>query len=157
MAEFLVLAKGHWQDNLSKQEIASMTEEQKAKFDRRPQKGDIVCVRPDGWEWGKSECLPDFIVYKIPGMTVEEAMKYEEPVYENKVNVLGDTVPEVVKFRKHQIPVDVVDADKIAVVDSEKQIDISLKDTFVANITDKTKAVVKDGNTDIEDSQAVGG
>lgn len=31
-------------------------------------RGDIVDVRPDGFEWGKSEGLPNFVVIKVPGV-----------------------------------------------------------------------------------------
>ena len=38
-------------------------------------KGDIVCVRPDGFEWSESE-KPKVI--KQPGMKYEDAVKYEQ-------------------------------------------------------------------------------
>lgn len=35
-------------------------------------KGDIVVVRPDGHEWGGEENLPNFVLLKVPGVTVEQ-------------------------------------------------------------------------------------
>ena len=42
-------------------------------------KGHVVCVKEDGWAWGKAECPPKFSVIHIDDMTVAEAMKYMEP------------------------------------------------------------------------------
>jgi hypothetical protein len=39
-------------------------------------RGYPVAVKPDDHVWGKMETLPDFIVLKIPDMTVEEANQY---------------------------------------------------------------------------------
>lgn len=41
-------------------------------------RGDIVDVRPDGFLWGREECLPRFVIIKIPGLnpdTVRAFMK----------------------------------------------------------------------------------
>lgn len=43
--------------------------------------GDIVVVAADGHLWGRRECLPDFLVVRIPGVSVEEAGQYLAPVY----------------------------------------------------------------------------
>lgn len=37
--------------------------------ERRPQPGDVVAIRPDGWEWGRAEGPPDFAVVPIPDLT----------------------------------------------------------------------------------------
>jgi len=81
-AELLVKAKPHWMDSLKQDEIDKMSDMQKEHYNARSQVGDIIVVRPDGWKWGKEECLPNFIVVKVPGMTIEEAKKYEEQLTE---------------------------------------------------------------------------
>ncbi len=45
-----------------------------ATKDRRGcyKRGDIVVVKPDGFEWGAAETLPDFVLVKIPGVTVDK-------------------------------------------------------------------------------------
>jgi hypothetical protein len=30
--------------------------------------GDFVVIMPDGWSWGSGECLPDFVIVKVPGL-----------------------------------------------------------------------------------------
>lgn len=49
--------------------------------DRRAchKKGDPVEIREDGAEWCAYECLPKFYVFKLPGVSVEQAGKYIEP------------------------------------------------------------------------------
>lgn len=49
-------------------------------------KGDIVVVRPDGWQWGRNECLPDFIVVKVPGLAVD--------ISRDAMELLSDNVTE---------------------------------------------------------------
>lgn len=84
MAELLVLAKNHWQDSLSKEDIDKMTNRQKADFEARYQYGDIIVVRPDGWKWGTKECLPDFVIVKIPGVSVPDTKHLEESLFGTK-------------------------------------------------------------------------
>jgi len=37
--------------------------------------GDVVAMRPDGFEWGRMECPPTFVVVKVPEIT--DAAEYE--------------------------------------------------------------------------------
>ena len=71
-------------------------------------RGDIVVVMPDGHKWGNAECLPTFVIVKIPGLSVETAMKYIEPAYvlgneefgiaeRRRWTVLVDTIPNSIK------------------------------------------------------------
>ena len=114
MAELLVKAKAHWMDSLKQDEIDKMSNMQKEQYNSRSQIGDVIVVRPDGWVWGKEECLPNFIVVKVPGMTIEEAKKHEEQLVEY-VDKDGKVVPKsmdsdsqircrVLKVRKYAIP-----------------------------------------------------
>lgn len=41
-------------------------------------RGDVVCVRPDGHEWGRLEGLPRFVVVKVPGVSVAAAESHLE-------------------------------------------------------------------------------
>lgn len=45
-------------------------------------RGDVVCVMPDGHQWGAKESPPDFMVLQVPDMTTEEAQAYLQPVVE---------------------------------------------------------------------------
>ena len=36
-------------------------------------RGDVVIIRPDGWEWGQAERPPKFFVLRVPGLSVEDA------------------------------------------------------------------------------------
>lgn len=92
-------------------------------------KGDPVVVMPNGHNWGNAECLPTFYVFRIPGLTVEEARQYIEPAY-----ILGNPelgISERRKFRFpfwDKIPVDVRDSIKAS---NWKLIDISPADIQV--------------------------
>ena len=80
MAECLIRAKGHWKDSWTPAQVNKLSIAEKEQYDARTQLGDIVVIRPDGWEWGREECLPNFILVKIPDMTVEEAKQYEDSI-----------------------------------------------------------------------------
>ena len=76
-------------------------------------KGDIIVVRGDEWVWGTEECLPNYVVIKLPGVPVSEASKYEEPLTEEvQVEREGkmETESKIVRARKHSVPVADVDA-----------------------------------------------
>ena len=99
MAELLVRAKGHWKDSWNPSVINKLSVSEKESFDARTQLGDIVIVKPDGWRWGKAECLPDFVIVKIPDMTVEEAKQYEDSIMETT----GETT-KMLRFREWKVP-----------------------------------------------------
>lgn len=80
MAEYLVKAKDHWMDKLTAEDVSKLAPQVQATYPMRSQKGDILAVRPDGHIWGNEECLPWFIVYKVPGMSVDQ--DYEKPFIE---------------------------------------------------------------------------
>jgi len=69
--------------------------------------GDIIVVKPDGWKWGKSEQPPQYVVFKLPGISEKDAKKYEES--------LVDENGEMVKSRKYSIDTLEVDYAKIKV------------------------------------------
>jgi len=126
-AELLVKASGHWMDELTQSEVDKMTPDARQSYDARSQKGDIVVVRPDGWKWGKEECLPNYIVVKVPEMTEAEAKKYEEPLTEEVVKTVtidGKDVEQteqvMVRFRKIALPQTDVTACKTGTVSLTK-------------------------------------
>jgi hypothetical protein len=94
--EFLIKVKPSWMEALSDQERIQkgIVEE----YNRRGVVGDIIVVRPGGWKWGKEECLPNFIIIKIPDMTMQEGKKYEDRLTEE---VQGEII--IKKKRKYQI------------------------------------------------------
>ena len=46
--------------------------------------GDVIIAKPNGWRWGKKECLPSYYIIKIPDLSVKEAESYLE-VWNRKV------------------------------------------------------------------------
>lgn len=64
MAELLVMAKNNTHED--------------PEVDRSGcyKRGYVVNVMPDKHPWGKKECLPKFVVIKIPGVPVEKVRKY---------------------------------------------------------------------------------
>lgn len=119
MSELLIKAVEPWNNDAN---TSKMSKDELQMFNSRSRKGDIIVVRPDGWNWGKCECLPDFIVVKVDGK--EEDFKYlEQPLTD-------DTIPEksvMLKVRKYSIPTSEVEATALEVKDFEKIIPISLE------------------------------
>jgi hypothetical protein len=99
MCEALIRAKTHWKDAWNQATVNALSTEEKQQYDARTQLGDIIVIRPDGWEWGSAECLPDFVLVKIPDMTVEEAKQYEESINE-EYTVDGQVRTRMLRFRK---------------------------------------------------------
>jgi hypothetical protein len=77
MAEILVQATRYWKDNFTQAEVDALSADEREKWDARSLLGDIICIRPDGWTWGAKECLPKFIIFKIPSLSYEDAKAYE--------------------------------------------------------------------------------
>ena len=82
MAEILVQAKGHWMDDMSQGEIDALPQSRKDNRDARIQLGDIVVVKPDGWEWGKEEKLPHYMLPRfirlVEKMPMTDTMKIKK-------------------------------------------------------------------------------
>ena len=73
MAELLIQAKPHWMDNFTQAQIDALDDGAKVSRNARIQLGDIVVIRPNGWEWGREETLPNYYIVKAPNISVEEA------------------------------------------------------------------------------------
>jgi len=102
MAEILIRAKGHWKDGMKQADYNALSAEEKIVYDSRTQIGDIIVVRPDGWVWGSSEGLPDFVRVTVTGMTVEEAKQYEDSINEDYQDN-GETRSRMIRFRKFRL------------------------------------------------------
>jgi len=132
MAELLVRAKPHWQDEWDATKVASLTLQELRSYNARSQIGDIIVVRPDGWLWGREECLPNYVVIKIPDLKIEDAKKYEES--------LQDTTDKeksiLLKVRKYQIPKTIIDNAKRI---SQSFVNVEKLQTtiFISNIIEK--------------------
>ena len=138
-AELLVKAKPHWQDAWKADDVDKLSVDEKRSYESRSQIGDVIVVRPDGWKWGKEECLPNFVVIKIPDLKVEDAKKYEEALYEEVTNEETKEVEQrILKRRKHQIPKTVIDGAKIQ-LKSELSVTKEQKPAFISNIIEKTE------------------
>lgn len=140
MAELLVKAKSHWKDGFTQAQIDALTPKQLDEFNSRSQIGDIIVVRPDGWVWGKEECLPNFVVIKIPSLSYEDAKGFEEQLQAEVDDLLSPTgkTMKVLKRRKYQIPLEIVNSLK----EQSKTVEIiesQVKDNFISNIIDKEK------------------
>lgn len=99
-AELLVKANQHWMDSLTQVEISKFSQQELDQYNARSQIGDIIVVRPDGWQWGKEEGLPKYVVVKVPGMTEVEMREYEK-------NLIDTTTPEnskLIRIRKYALP-----------------------------------------------------
>jgi len=102
MAEILIQARGHWQDDWDQAKKNSLNDGELKSHNSRIQLGDIVVIKPDGWVWGKEENLPRYIVIKAPGVAVEDISHLTESLMDTT-----DPDPEkhfVKNKRKYQIP-----------------------------------------------------
>jgi len=79
-AELLIRVKPHHGDNLSKKDIDEMSAKEKIEYESRFQIGDVVCVKPAGWRWGKAERKPNFMVIRCENLLYKEALQYQEPL-----------------------------------------------------------------------------
>ena len=129
-AEFLVKAKAHWKDSYTKEKVDSLSAEELEEYNARSEIGDVIVVRPDGWQWGKAEGLPDFVVIKIPEMTYEEAKKYEEKIYEYS----DWETYKLKKMRKYKFKVQDIDDAKIT-----DGVMVKTKADGIEDMEDKTK------------------
>lgn len=131
MAELLVRAQGHWLDSLTPNEIAALPDWRKKEYTYRSKKGDIIVVRPDGWTWGREECLPRFIVIKIPGLSVEDAKKYEEPLL---ITPAAGAVRAEYKGRKYALPESLI----LSAVSLNKNVHSFNKSAFLSTVLTRT-------------------
>lgn len=87
--------------------------------------GDIVAVQPDGHHWGSCECLPAFIVVRIPGVSVDDARRYTEP---RTITVTPDG-PEIIERRRFRL-------DCLATLGEAQIAEIAAADWLVPNVSE---------------------
>ncbi|MFA6100393.1 MAG: hypothetical protein WC750_06030 [Patescibacteria group bacterium] len=81
MAELLIKAKKHWMDEFTQKQIDDLPVNAKESYNARTQIGDVIVVKPDGWPWGNEECLPTFLVIKLPGVAVSDVEYLTQELY----------------------------------------------------------------------------
>jgi len=118
-AELLVKARSHRLDSFTSAEISKMVADKKItleSYNARTQIGDIIVVRPDGWKWGKEECLPNFIVVQLPNISIDTVKYYEQSL----MDITDQKNPKMLKVRKYRVP-----------------------PTYVTNLVSQNKSIVK--------------
>lgn len=113
-------------------------------YETGAKKGDIIVVRPDGWEWGKEEGLPNYIVVKMPGVSVEEAKVYEQPLYKTEtVTIDSKSVEQEVVAKKRKYNIDALKVEQ-AITEKTSVLSVASKDISSFKITEKVLADEKE-------------
>jgi hypothetical protein len=99
MAELLVMAKKHWLDDVPMAEVLKFDHAQSEGYNARSGIGDVIVAKPDGWPWGREECLPNYIVIKLPGVKVEDVEYLTRPLYEKQ----ADESLKILKRRRFKV------------------------------------------------------
>jgi len=134
MAELLIQAKGHWMDNFSQAQIDALSESERKSRETRIQLGDIVIIKPDGWNWGNEECLPNYIIVKLPQIDVETVKYLRQSLYD----LTDEDNPVLIKKRKWRVPDAYMQQ---ALLNGDSFITIMLSNQqlgFINNLTEKT-------------------
>ena len=77
---------------------------------KRMKQGDIIAVKPAGWQWGKKE-LDGFLIVPVTGLTKEEAHSMCQPHYDGGVKqeeITEESTSAVVGKRRYNIPLDTI-------------------------------------------------
>ena len=91
--EVLVKVAEHWQqlsdipEGTTKDTIAWLKDMWK-----QTHKGEIIVVKPNGWNWGGMENPPRFVVIKIPDATMAQAAKYLDGLVDSQAVAESDSV-----------------------------------------------------------------
>lgn len=99
--------------------------------------GNPVSIRPDGWQWGRLEGPPTFIVVRCPGMSVKEARKYMA----SDETITGEG--ELQEITTHKIAKYRFNLTRLLNAQSSKSAVTIDKDSFDKEWTDTTKEVVR--------------
>ena len=137
--EILVKAQPFWQRN---QPIPDGTLQDSISYLRdmwhQTHRGEIIVIKPDGFDWGGNERPPEYIVVKVPGVTVAQAIKYtqgliDSTLYDSSLSQQPDTVD--VKERRWHFLKKVVDSALVL---------WSVDSSFVVITANQAKTVVKE-------------
>ena len=76
--------------------------------------GEVVTIKPDGWEWGRKELDKDkFIVVELPGVDPDTLQEYLEEDHDEEFIILGPTdLPPSYHRRRLVVPDNVMAAGK---------------------------------------------
>ena len=130
-AELLVKAKPHWMDSIKQSEVNKMSAKERAEYDFRGQIGDIIVIRPNGWQWGSSERLPSFYVIKVPNLPYENAKHLEDKLL-HPPDANGERKPK--RKRKFKVPTSILNQ-----ADENGFITININADIINNIIEKTQ------------------
>ena len=134
MAELLIRASKHWLDDHTQAQVDAMPQGDKDSYNARTQIGDIIVVKPDGWEWGKEECLPTFLVVKLPQVDVATVEHFTQSL----MDMTNPDNPKMLKRRKYRIPENWV-SNKALLGESVIEITLSAqKQALIDSIVEKT-------------------
>lgn len=139
--ELLVKAQPFWQRNKSIPEgITRDTISYLRDMWHQTHRGEIIVIKPNGWEWGRKERPPEYIVVKVPGMTVTQAIKYtqgliDSSLYDGSLARQPDTVD--VKERRWHLTKRIVDSALVL---------WSVDSSFVVLTPIQAKTVIKEYN-----------
>ena len=146
MAILLIKTSGHWMDKLTEKEVQVRADKDPGfmdSYNARYRKGDVVEVRENDCKFGKKECLPSFLVIKVPG-TKAENMHLMEPDTETIAAMEKDVEPEekMLLRRKHKFDIEKeVSAERLDDIQKSEKM---LIDTYDAvKVIDKTQLTVK--------------
>ena len=103
-------------------------------------RGEIIVIKPNGWMWGRKERPPEYIIVKVPGVTVAQAIKYtqgliDSTLYDSTLSQQPDTVD--VKERRWHFLKKVVDSALVL---------WSVDSSFVVLTANQAKTVVQEYN-----------
>lgn len=137
--ELLVQAKPFWQrltdipEGTTKDTIAWLRD-----VWHQTHRGEIIVIKPDGWTWGGMERPPQFVVIKVPGVSVAQAQKYTQGLIDSTLyDPLADSQPDTVdvKERRWHFLKKVVDSALVL---------WSVDSSFVVLTPQQAKSVVKE-------------
>jgi len=134
MAELLIRASKHWLDDHTQEQVDAMPQNEKESYNARTQIGDIIIVKPDGWEWGKEECLPTFLVIKLPQVDVATVEHFTQTLTDRT----NQDLPKLLKRRKYRVPQILVENYALM---GESVVTVYLTDRqqqFINNVIEKT-------------------
>ena len=98
--------------------------------------GDIIDLRPDGFEWGKEEGLPKFFILQCMELKHDERQEYKIPQTET-VSVADKTQSVIVKRRKFMVDLERLDPKIFSELINNGRAKISLEE-FNKVLIDKT-------------------
>ena len=99
--------------------------------------GDIVHVLPDGSQWGRQECLDDFLVIRVEGLACEEALQYTGPLLRETL-VDGRPGVEIAAPSRYILDMAALDYDDVALAYvSDWHVPVVSPVEFLAALKDK--------------------